>query len=43
VMLVAPDIRRFLKRFIENRLPSTHVISFSEISDAVSIDVVRTL
>jgi type III secretion protein V len=43
VMLVAPDIRRFVKRFIENRLPSMHVISFSEISDAVSIDVVRTL
>jgi type III secretion protein V len=43
VMLVAPDIRRFVKRFIENRLPTIHVISFSEISDAVSIDVVRTL
>ncbi|WP_445147334.1 EscV/YscV/HrcV family type III secretion system export apparatus protein [Dyella sp. Tek66A03] len=43
VLLVAPDIRRFVKRFIENRLPSIHVISFAEISDAVSIDVMRTI
>ena len=43
VLLVAPDIRRFVKRFIETRLPALHVISFGEISDAVSIDVMRTI
>jgi len=43
VLLVAPDVRRFVKRFIENRLPTLSVLSFSEISDAVSLDVVRSL
>jgi type III secretion protein V len=43
VLLVAPDIRRFVKRFIETRLPALHVISFGEISDAVNIDVMRTI
>jgi len=43
VLLVAPDVRRFVKRFIENRLPMLAVLSFSEISDAVSLDVVRSL
>ena len=43
VLLVAPDIRRFVKRFVETRLPALHVISFGEISDAVSIDVMRTI
>ena len=43
VLLVAPDIRRFVKRFIETRLPELHVISFGEISDAVNIDVMRTI
>ncbi|WP_294995657.1 EscV/YscV/HrcV family type III secretion system export apparatus protein [uncultured Stenotrophomonas sp.] len=43
VLMVAPDIRRFVKRFIENRLPATAVLSFAEISDAVALDVMRTL
>jgi type III secretion protein V len=43
VVMVPPDIRRFVKRFIENRLPHTHVISFAEVSDTVSIDILRTL
>lgn len=43
LLLVAPDIRRFVKRFIENRLPNLAVLSFSEISDTVNIDVVRSL
>lgn len=43
VLLVAPDIRRFVKRFIENRLPTLGVLSFSEISDTVNIDVVKSL
>ncbi|WP_368565624.1 EscV/YscV/HrcV family type III secretion system export apparatus protein [Pseudoxanthomonas sp. UTMC 1351] len=43
VVMVPPDIRRFVKRFIENRLPHTHVISFAEVSDTVAIDILRTL
>ncbi|MGE6332973.1 EscV/YscV/HrcV family type III secretion system export apparatus protein, partial [Stenotrophomonas sp. NPDC077659] len=43
VLLVAPDVRRFVKRFIENRLPTLAVLSFSEISDTVNIDVVKSL
>lgn len=43
VLLVAPDIRRFVKRFVESRLPALAVLSFSEISEAVSLDVVRSL
>ena len=43
VLLVAPDIRRFIKRFVETRLPHLVVLSFAEISDAVTLDVVRSL
>ncbi|WP_312317730.1 EscV/YscV/HrcV family type III secretion system export apparatus protein [Stenotrophomonas sp.] len=43
VLMVAPDIRRFVKRFIENKLPSTPVLSFGEISDAVTLDVMRNI
>ncbi|WP_313343188.1 EscV/YscV/HrcV family type III secretion system export apparatus protein [Stenotrophomonas sp.] len=43
VLMVAPDIRRFVKRFIETRLPTTPVLSFAEISDAVTLDVMRSL
>ncbi|WP_336023646.1 EscV/YscV/HrcV family type III secretion system export apparatus protein [Stenotrophomonas indicatrix] len=43
VLLVSPDVRRFVKRFIENKLPAVAVLSFSEISDSVNVDVVRSL
>lgn len=43
VLLVAPDVRRFVKRFVENKLPGLAVLSFSEISDAISLDVVKSL
>ena len=43
VLMVAPDIRRFVKRFIENKLPTTPVLSFGEISDAVTLDVMRSI
>jgi type III secretion protein V len=43
VLMVAPDIRRFVKRFIENKLPTTPVLSFGEMSDAVTLDVMRSL
>lgn len=43
VLLVAPDTRRFVKRFIEHRLPDTAVLSFAEISDAIRVDVMKTL
>ena len=43
VLMVAPDIRRFVKRFIETKLPATPVLSFGEISDAVTLDVMRSI
>lgn len=43
VLMVAPDIRRFVKRFIENKLPATPVLSFGEIADAVTLDVMRSI
>ena len=43
VLMVAPDIRRFVKRFIESRLPLLPVMSFAELSDSVSIDVLRSI
>ena len=43
VLLVGPDVRRFVKGFIENRLPTLVVLSFSEISDTVNLDVVKSL
>lgn len=43
VLLVSPDIRRFVKRFVENKLPTLAVLSFSEVSDTVTIDVVKSV
>ncbi len=43
VLLVAPDVRRFVKRFVESRLPRMPVLSFSEISDTVNVDVLRSI
>jgi len=43
VLLVAPDIRRFVKRFVEVRMPTIAVLSFAEIPDTITIDVVSSL
>lgn len=43
LLLTAPDIRRFVKRFVEAKLPDLNVISYGEIADTVSIDVMRSI
>lgn len=43
VILTSVDIRRFLKRFIETRFKDLEVMSFGEISDSVSINVIKTI
>ncbi|MCW2477126.1 EscV/YscV/HrcV family type III secretion system export apparatus protein [Candidatus Symbiopectobacterium sp. NZEC151] len=43
VVLSSVDIRRFLKRFLESRFKDLEVMSFGEITDTVSINVVKTI
>lgn len=43
VVLTSVDIRRFLKRFIETRFKDLEVMSFGEITDSVSINVIKTI
>lgn len=43
VVLTSVDIRRFLKRFIETRFKDLEVMSFGEISDSVTINVIKTI
>jgi len=43
VLVSSVDIRRFVKRLIENRLEELEVLSFAEISDAVSVNVIKTI
>jgi type III secretion protein V len=43
VLLVPADIRRFVKRLVEVALPRTPVLAFSELSDAVTLDILRTV
>lgn len=43
VLLASVDIRRFLKKLIENRFRDLEVLSFGEITDSVSVNVIKTL
>lgn len=43
VLLVAPDIRRYAKRFLEGRHPQLLVMSYGEVSDTVTLEVLKTL
>lgn len=43
VVLSSVDIRRFLKRFLETRFKDLEVMSFGEITDSVSINVIKTI
>lgn len=43
VILCSVDIRRFMKRFLENRFRNLEVLSFSEIAESVSLDVIKTI
>lgn len=43
VVLCAVDIRRFLKKFLETRFKDLEIMSFGEITDSVSINVIKTI
>lgn len=43
VLVSSVDIRRFVKRLIESRFEELEVLSFAEISDSVSVNVIRTI
>ena len=43
VILASVDIRRFVKRFLENKFKNLEVLSFGEISEGISIDVIKSI
>lgn len=43
VMLTSVDIRRFMKKFIESRFKELDVLSFGELTENVSVNVIRTI
>lgn len=43
VLLVPPDIRRYAKRFLESRHPQLRVMSYGEVSETVSLEILKTL
>lgn len=43
VLLTAVDVRRFLKKLVEGRFRELEVLSFGEITDSVSVNVLKTV
>ncbi|MFJ7006124.1 EscV/YscV/HrcV family type III secretion system export apparatus protein [Pseudomonas putida] len=43
VILASVDVRRYIKKLIEGRFRELDVISFGEISDSISVQVIKTL
>ncbi|EHJ4094438.1 EscV/YscV/HrcV family type III secretion system export apparatus protein [Escherichia fergusonii] len=43
VLLVSVDIRRFVKRLIDNRFRNLAVISYAEIDEVYSVNVIKTI
>ncbi|HBA9710331.1 TPA: EscV/YscV/HrcV family type III secretion system export apparatus protein [Escherichia coli] len=43
VLLVSVDIRRFVKRLIDNRYRNVTVISYAEIDEVYSVNVIKTI
>jgi type III secretion protein V len=43
VLLTAVDVRRFIKKLVETRFKELEVLSFGEITDSVSVNVLRTV
>lgn len=43
VLLCSVDVRRYIKKLIEGRFRELDVMSFSEISETVSVNVIKTL
>ncbi|MBY0446804.1 MAG: FHIPEP family type III secretion protein, partial [Burkholderiales bacterium] len=43
VLLASVDVRRFIKKLIESRFRDLEVVSFGEISDSVSVNVIKSI
>ncbi|EUD04096.1 EscV/YscV/HrcV family type III secretion system export apparatus protein [Providencia alcalifaciens] len=43
VLLTSVDVRRFIKKLVENRFPDLEVVSFGEITDSKSVNVIKTI
>ena len=43
VLLASVDVRRFIKKLIETRFRDLEVVSFGEISDSVSVNVIKSI
>ena len=43
VVLASVDVRRYIKKRIEGRFRELDVISFGEVSDTISVNVIKTL
>ncbi|KML40103.1 type III secretion system protein InvA [Burkholderia cepacia] len=43
VVLTSVDVRRFIKKLLENQFEELEVISFAEVSDGVAINVIKTI
>jgi type III secretion protein V len=43
VVLASVDIRRYIKKLIESRFRELDVISFGEISDTISVNIIKTI
>ncbi|MGL4431635.1 MAG: EscV/YscV/HrcV family type III secretion system export apparatus protein [Shewanella sp.] len=43
VLLTSVDVRRFIKKLVETRFRDLEVLSFGEIADSVSVNVIKTI
>ncbi|KVD82923.1 type III secretion system protein InvA [Burkholderia ubonensis] len=43
VLLTSVDVRRFIKKLVETRFRELEVVSFGEIADSVSVNVIKTI
>ncbi|PXX53981.1 type III secretion protein V [Pseudomonas sp. LAMO17WK12:I10] len=43
VVLASVDVRRYIKKLIESRFRELDVISFGEISDTISVNIIKTI
>ena len=43
VLLTSVDVRRFIKKLVETRFRELEVVSFGEIADGVSVNVIKTI
>lgn len=43
VLLASVDVRRFIKKLVETRFRELEVVSFGEIADSVSVNVLKTI